>query len=47
MPYYIININDIYFHLTKQDILIINSIKKQNLGHRIIKIKGINIDSSS
>ncbi len=45
MPEYIIN--NIRVHLTKQDILIINSIKKQNLGHRVIKVKGINIDSTS
>ena len=41
MPQYIIN--KLQFKLTKQDLLIINSIKKHNLGHRVIKVKGVKI----
>ena len=35
------------FNLTKQNVLIINSIKKHNLGHRVIKVKGVKIDLPS
>ena len=45
MPEYIIN--NIKFNLTKQDIFIITSIKKHNLGHRVIKVNGVNITSTS
>ena len=45
MPQYIIN--EILFNLTKKDVLIINSIQKQNLGHRVIKIKGVKINLTS
>ncbi len=45
MPQYIIN--EIQFNLTTQDLLIINSIKKHNLGHRVIKVKGVKIDLPS
>ena len=45
MPQYIIN--EIQFNLTKHDLLIINSIKKHNLGHRVIKVKGVKIDLTS
>ena len=45
MPQYIIN--EFKFNLTKQDVLIINSIKKHNLGHRVIKVKGVKIDLPS
>lgn len=45
MPQYIINL--VQFNLTKQDLLIINSIKKHNLGHRVIKVKGVKINLPS
>lgn len=45
MPQYIIN--EIQFNLTKHDLLTINSIKKHNLGHRVIKVKGVKIDLPS
>ncbi len=35
------------FNLTKQDLLIITSIKKHNLGHLVIKVKGVKIDLPS